>query len=317
MKAPSRSRFALLAGVIAVLALSVTALAQGQGADGDTSLPDEGVLVRVSGDVNVAQGEEIGVLVVVDGTAAIAGEVATLVAVRSDVVMQDARVGDVVVVDGTLRLAGGTLVQGDVSLVTSTLTQEPGSTVQGTIQEEAPWSFAPAWIALFGLVIVGFSLAVLVAGLVGAAVAPRQFRAASAVLRQDLGGMLIGAIAIWIGLPLLAALAIGTIVGIPLGLGILLVLLPLLWFLGYIVVGVRLGEALLGRGARQARLHPYMAATVGILVLLVLTWIPFVGAAVAIIAGIVGAGAIAYVAWRSTISTGDAGRRGTTPTSPP
>ena len=42
-------------------------------------------------------------------------------------------------------------------------------------------------------------------------------------------------------------MAMLTLVGIPLGLGVLLLVLPALWFLGYIVAGARLGTLILHR----------------------------------------------------------------------
>ena len=43
-----------------------------------------------------------------------------------------------------------------------------------------------------------------------------------------------------------------TVVGIPFGLALLFVALPLLWFLGYVVAGTRLGGRCSIWGARQA-----------------------------------------------------------------
>ena len=88
-----------------------------------------------------------------------------------------------------------------------------------------------------------------------------------------------------------------TIVGIPLAIG-----LALMWgfvaFLGYLVVGLWIGERVLSRSRTAAR--PYGAAFLGVLILMLLSWIPFVSA----LAVWFGLGAVTLAGWRVLRSGG-------------
>ena len=112
------------------------------------------------------------------------------------------------------------------------------------------------------------------------------------------------------GLPLLAVMAFFTIVGIPAGLAILLILLPALGYVGYLVAGIRLGDYVLGvvRGHDEAW-HPYQAAVTGLGLLLVLGWVPVVGGIVSPVAGLLGAGALALRAWQRATWPGVQGKK--------
>jgi hypothetical protein len=145
---------------------------------------------------------------------------------------------------------------------------------------------------------------VVIAGLVFAAIAGRQLSTATELLTGQLTYSILGAVAIWIGLPLVAVLAFLTVVGIPFGLALLFLALPLLWLLGYLVAGTRLGRALLElAGRRPLSGQPYVAATLGVIVLQIIVLLPFVGWAIGALAGIWGSGALAVTAlraWRGT-----------------
>jgi hypothetical protein len=78
---------------------------------------------------------------------------------------------------------------------------------------------------------------------------------------------ILGVVFVWVALPIIAALAIVTLIGLPLGLGVLIFLLPALWFLGLIVAGTRLGLAIVKVSGRESGEHPYLASFVGLLIL--------------------------------------------------
>jgi len=69
---------------------------------------------------------------------------------------------------------------------------------------------------------------------------------------------------------------------------------PAAAFAGYLVAGIWLGEWLLYRGDRPVPERPYLAAVVGLLVLQIISLVPFVGA----IASLFGFGAVLLLAWR-------------------
>ena len=151
---------------------------------------------------------------------------------------------------------------------------------------------------------IGLLLASLVAGLLLVALGTRQLRAAERVIATEplkaFGTGLFAAIVI----PILAIVAIVTIVGAPLGLGILLGALPLLAFVGFLVGGIFLGEELLGTRKEPAAARPYRGALLGIVLLQVIGLVPFVGGLATAVASILGLGAILLLGWRTVRGTG-------------
>ena len=97
-------------------------------------------------------------------------------------------------------------------------------------------------------------------------------------------------------IPIVAILAMITVIGAPLGLAILLMVWPAAAFAGYLIAAIWIGDFLLSRrgDAAQAQ-RPYLAATIGIVVLWIVSFVPFVGA----IASLFGFGAVLLMAWRT------------------
>jgi hypothetical protein len=91
-----------------------------------------------------------------------------------------------------------------------------------------------------------------------------------------------------------AVLAIVTVVGIPFGLGLLALVLPGLFLVGYIVSGIWVGEWILGRTGAPASERPFKAAIIGLVVVGLVGFIPVVGGVIAFI----GFGAVMLLAWR-------------------
>jgi len=146
---------------------------------------------------------------------------------------------------------------------------------------------------------IGMLLASLLAGLLLAGLASRQVRAAERVISEEpLPVFVIGLVAA-IAIPVLAIVAMITIVGAPLGLGILFGILPALAFVGFLVAAIFLGEELLGTRKEPMAERPYRAALVGIVILQVVGIIPFIGGLVTAVASILGVGAILLLSWRT------------------
>ena len=123
-------------------------------------------------------------------------------------------------------------------------------------------------------------------------------------MTAEIGYSLLSTLVLWVGMPILAVLLILTVIGIPLGLGLLVFLLPTLWFLGYLVSGNRLGGALVGLAGRESGEHPYLAAALGLLALQIVALIPVLGGLVLVLSGVWGAGALALLGWRAARSAG-------------
>ena len=273
----------------------------------DEALPHTGrVLMAFGGDIAVPAGEQADVVFVANGDADIAGTVNTLTVIEGNATLHGATVETIVIVSGTLALEEGTTVTGNVRSIESTVTQAEGVEIAGDIKGVdaeliALGAFLGPAALLFAL---GMFLASLVAGLLLAAIGSRQVRAAEEVIAGEplkvFGVGLLGAIAI----PVLAIVAMVTIVGAPLGIGILLGFLPLLAFVGFLVAGIFIGEELLGTRKEPAVARPYKGAVLGIVVLQVIGLVPIVGGLATAVASLLGLGAILLLGWRTVRGTG-------------
>ena len=264
------------------------------------------VLIHLNRPVRVDPEDRATTVVVVGDDAVIAGTVEQNVVVlggRAEIsgVVQ----GNVVVVDGTLDLGPGARIGRDVTLVRSEIVQAPDATVGGVVNHRTGlgWAWGAAWLFW-----VSTTVFVIASGLIFAAVGGRQLAGAAGVLTSKAGGSLLTALLLWIVLPRLAVLAMITVIGIPLGLGVLIFVLPALWFLGYLVAGAGLGGLLVrGRRALAHVEHPYAAAALGLLLLQLLGFVPWIGAFLVVFAGFLGAGALALRSWRLARGAGTGG----------
>ena len=89
-------------------------------------------------------------------------------------------------------------------------------------------------------------------------------------------------------------IAIVTIVGIPFGIGLLALVMPGLFVIGYIVVGIGVGDWILGRSSPVVRERPYLAAVVGLTVVGLVSFLPPVSGLISF----VGFGSIMLLSWR-------------------
>ena len=293
---------ALLLSCVALLLGAVTAVAQTTD-EPSLSSTDSAVLVGIQQDVSLAAGEQADAVIVVDGAADIAGSASGLVAIDADVrIASGASVDSVFAIGGTLDVADGATVK-DIAYGRTTVTIGPAATVTGTVSdmEEDLGEFigfivaAIAVIAFF--IFVGWLLAVLISAVLLVAFGTSQARRAAAniggdVLKTLVAGLLM-LIVPWIVIGLLAI----TIVGLPLAIG-----LAFMWgfvaFLGWLVVGLWIGERILSRSRTAAR--PYGAAILGAIILMLISWIPLVTP----VATWFGLGAVTLAGWRVLRSGG-------------
>lgn len=251
---------------------------------------DEHFVFTSGGDITLSADEHADLLVVAGGTATIEGEARAVVVLSGTANFIGGRTEDVFVVAGHVSLDGGSVVAGDIRTVNSTVDQAPGAIVEGRINDGLDiaagiWLIGPALFIAY----LGFVLAAMAAAVALAALASRQVRAATSLISERPVTTFLAGFGGLFAIIFAAVLAMVTIVGIPLGLGILIGFLPVVAFVGYLVTGIWIGEAIVGRAPSGAvRERPYLAAAVGTGALGVIGLIPFAGSLV----GLVGVGAV-------------------------
>ncbi len=293
----TRPRRALhMLGAILVIALGALLVAPIVAAADETE-HDGRVLIATGGDLTVPAGEQADAVMVIGGEARIAGAVETLIVIDGRAILDGAQAETIIAVRSPVDLAGATTIGGDVMTFDSVVTQAATVQLGGTVRDLAPeiagagFVFASAMLLLY----IGFGVATIAAGLLMAALAARQVREAETLIRRE--PVMVMAVAI-VGLvvPIVVSIALMvTVVGAPLGLGILFGLWPLVAFLGYLVAGIAIGDWILGRiSPHVVRERPYLAAVIGLIVLHIVGIVPLVSA----IASLFGFGAVVLLAWR-------------------
>jgi hypothetical protein len=283
-----------LASLAVVLALAAPAVLAADPAAGT----NDRVLLAFGGDLDVPAGERAEFVLVAGGDLTISGEVRTVVILDGTATLTGASVEDVVAVSSTLTLGPATLVMGDIREIESTVEQSPNAIVEGTVRglDAELFMLGSVLAPAFLLFAIGFALTTVVAGLLLAALGSRQVRAAERIFVTRPGAtFLVGLLAV-IVVPVLAVMAMVTIIGAPLGLTVLFAAWPAAAYLGYLVAGIVVGERIISRPGTE---RPYLAAVVGLLVLQVLGLVPVVGGLVTGIASLFGFGAIILLAWET------------------
>ena len=285
--------------LLGILALAAPAGAATTGGGAQTSV---GNIVKVNQDITVPSGTTADSVVVLGGSATIAGTVRNaIVGVGADVTLQpSAQVG-------TAGTAGDT----SVIVVGGTLTRAPGATVVGDTTYE-PLSAArdaassgfwrPISTPFAGLSLIGWAGSTLILVLVGlfvAAVLPRQTRASEERIAGHFWSSLgWGALTAIVIVPVITLALVVTIVGI-------LVAVPwvfaavLVFLFGYLAFGAFLGRALL-RVVGYRRDNLMLSITVGVIASQLVRLIPFAGAPIVSLMWMIGGGAAiaAFFTWR-------------------
>jgi hypothetical protein len=279
------------AGMLTLLVLVPAVAAAGPQAQ------DEHLVFNTGGSITLAAGQMVDLLVVVDGTATIEGDVRSVVVISGTARFVGSTAVDVLAIRSKVMLDGSTSVSGDIRTIDSTIERAAGSSVGGSIRDGIDVASTAVLIgsALF-LVYLGFAVAAVFGALALAAIGSRQVRAAGSVISREPGTALLAALGGLVAIVATGLLAIVTIVGIPFGLALLLLVFPLLVVAGYLVAGIWIGERILEHVASgRHRERPYLAAVVGVLTLDVVGIIPIVGG----VAALVGFGALILLAWRT------------------
>jgi hypothetical protein len=285
--------------VLGILALALSLGIAGVAQAADDQLAHSGRVVFVAGgDVDVPDGDQADAVIVIGGDATVSGTVNTLVVIDGTASLTGATLESVTVINGVADIGTGTTILGDVGQFGSTIERADGVEIAGTVRDlTGDLAGFGVFIGVAAIVLwIGFGLATVLVGLLVAGLAARQVRSATALIRTETGRtVLTGLLAIVVP-PIIAALLFVTIVGIPAGIGLLVVLWPALAFIGYIVAAIWLGEWLLGRrSSAELPERPYGATVLGLLVAFVIGLVPLV----TFVLSILGLGAVVLAGWRT------------------
>jgi cytoskeletal protein CcmA (bactofilin family) len=273
----------VLLGLFVLLALApASALAA-------TSSPPQQVVFK--GDILVSKGQTTGDIFVVDGNVVVRGTVhGDLIDVNGDVTIRGVVTGDVVTIAKRATLGRRARIGGQLKWVQDRPVVDPGAIVTGKVKKLDFGAIGTPGIEFA----IGFWLVVtisfLIAGLLLLWLAPRAADAAVRAVRASTGGTVISGIVLLILLPIIAVALLFTVVGTPIGIGLLLVLGPLL-AIAYLTGGMLLGRRLRKDAGR------FGAFLVGLIILRILALIPFLGALVSLVATVFGLGAL-FIALR-------------------
>lgn len=240
--------------------------------------------VVLVGDVLVDRDEVAGDVVVADGDVVIRGTVeGDVILAAGDVTIRGRVDGDVVTFAGTATLGRRAQVGGDLHYGDNKPVVTPGARVDGETKR-----FSGELKGVGAGIAIGFwlamSLSLLVLGLLLLVLAPRAGDAIARTARAKLGvSILIGVLAI-ILLPIIAVLACVSILGLPLGIVLLLALVPL-YAISYVTAAFVIGN----RIVKGSRIPAFL---VGLLILRLLALIPIVGGLIGLLATIVGLGVL-------------------------
>lgn len=259
------------------------------------------VLIATDGDVLVPAGDHLDAVIVVRGHAEIAGTVNTLIAIDGSATLRGATAETVLAFNSPVRLEPGTVVRGDILTLNSNVHRQGDAEVLGDVRDIAGILFGLGAVLAPILVLIwlGFGLATIAWAWLLAALAASQVRRAERTISEEpLRVFAVGLLGL-IVVPALSAGLIATIVGAPLGIGILVAAWPLLAFVGYLVGAIWIGDWILARTSPGTeRERPLLASTIGVLVLLLTALVPVL-TIVAAIASLFGFGALLVVGWRT------------------
>ncbi|MDX6677075.1 MAG: hypothetical protein QOE31_1127 [Solirubrobacteraceae bacterium] len=248
--------------------------------------------IVVSGPVTIDRDETSGTVVVASGDVVVRGTVdGDVVAIDGDVTVRGRVTGNIVTVAGTAILGRRARVGGDLTYIQHKPQVTRGARVAGeTKKYNADKLTGPLGIAAIGFwLAVGIS--VLVLGLLLLLLAPRAGDAVARTGKTKAGASIGVGILMFILLPVIALLALVSVLGSPFGAGLLMALFPL-YAIGYATAALVIGRLIL-KGARIP------AFLVGLLILRLLALIPFAGGLIGFLAMVFGLGVLFMTLFRA------------------
>ena len=264
-----RTRSAFVIAGLAIV-LSVLTMWPAFAQEGEANEDDDQIVL--TGSLAIADDETVDTALIFDGPALVEGTVReSLLVFNGDAEIVGTVEEDVIVFNGDLVVRSGAEVGGD--LVTQGTPQvEEGATVRGD-QSSVLTRFDVDMVGFAGRFVwwIGYSVSVLILGLLLLAFAPQLFPAVRDVARDQLGSSIGWGVGLFFLLPVGSILLLITVVGIPLGVFLMLAL-AFIYTVGYVIATLAVGSLIMRSSPSR-----YVVFLVGWVVLRVLALIPFVG----------------------------------------
>jgi uncharacterized membrane protein len=259
-----------------------------------TAAAQGGVQFSISGDVDVPKGATVADVLVVRGNVTVEGTVNGDIFVVSGSITVSGHVnGSTISLKGPVTLKSSAVVSGD-AMSGGAIAQAAGSKVAGKVKPNYSFTlngfFGKLGAMLTGLMIV-FSTALLGFGMLY--LAPRSADRIAQVARADPIKSAIFGVLTAVALPVVAALAMATIVGVPLGVAMLLAL-AFLYLLGFTCTLWIAGRTVFGAPRSRA-----LAFGGGLAVAAAISLVPSLNLAVWTLASIFGVGSMAQTFWKA------------------
>jgi hypothetical protein len=246
--------------------------------------------IVIVGDVLVDRGETTKDVVVADGNVSVRGTVdGNLIVADGDVAIRGHVTGKVVTLAGQAVLGRRAQVDGDVVYADNKPVVASGAQVGGEVKKFKPDDISGGAVGgALGLtfaVWLAVTISVLILGLILLALFPTPADAVARAAKARTGrAALVGLLTFFV-IPIAGFIALITVVGIPLGAGLLLAVLPL-YALAYTAGAFAIGRRVREKGGR------IVTFLIGLAILRVLALVPFLGGLVWFLATILGLGAL-------------------------
>jgi cytoskeletal protein CcmA (bactofilin family) len=253
--------------------------------------------VVITGPVTIGPGQTAGDVVVAHGDV----RVATKGRISGDLVVASGKVrifgvvnGDVVSIADKVVLGPRARVDGDLSYGDKKPVVPPGAKVGGDIKRVSVGKATGGLGVAVGIGLwIAFTVSMLVLGAVLLALFPRAAAVVYELARERVGMAFVWGIVTFIAAPIVGLVLLVTVIGLPLGLLLLLLIAPLYAF-GYVAAAYGLGQRILG--AERGR---FVAFIVGLAILRVIAIVPVLGGIVGFLATVFGLGLLVMAIGRA------------------
>jgi hypothetical protein len=285
-----------MSNALAILTSALVLVATSQPSSARAARQSADVQIRINGPVTIARDDTASSVLVVNHDATIDGVVREGLGVINGTARVRGQVtGGVIVVNGHLDVESGAVIGRDVVLYHSTMTRANDAVINGVVRDQTGFSIGAGAI---WLVWVSFTIVVVMAGVLFVEIAPVTLAESTQLLVKHSGQAALTALVVVAAVPALAFVSFATVVGIPLGLVLILVVIPALSFLGYLITGVVIGSALGGYlPALRESANRHAAIALGLVTLQLVVTVPIVGGLIGFIASLLGVGALVARGW--------------------